>query len=613
MPPTNLLIKIFESSQVISSRISLTLLACLLFSVEVNGIESKRWPGFLFQGSHNEQVREIRFAENARAIVLAPSPDRIEPDRPILLVIFATPNGNTAEQTLGCQFSEGMDWHFDIQHVAAQWRHFSSLESKQTVVLACVQANNLSWPSWKGQRTDGPKIIRRIVDSLAASLPAEQVRIVLTGHSGGGSFLFGYVDAAEVIPPQIERIAFLDANYGYDVDQHHGDKLYRWLNSDPSHHLCVLAYDDRDIELNGKKVVGPTGGTYRATQRMLDDLKTRITIEEGVKGEFKKYEGHDDQFIAFVHPNPKNQILHTRLVGEMNGLLTALTIGTTYHGKWGELAPPRAYGDWIEPEPLEPASWQGVAPALQPRRAHAPSGTSLMKSLIEVPPIERESTLAKEILQGNLPGWGRKFTNVSAKIHTGTGEVHRIVYRVSPDYLAIGGNEDFVRVPLTPYAAQHLADMMGCVLPTRKMVDDIHKAALLKLAPQPLTLERESLATFSQHNQLIQDQLKSNDAGKLISGIKKDVVVTNELLERPSHVAIYGWHQLDGKPIQPLTTIHIDSYVDYSHGIRLVDQWAVVDGSPMRIEEVLRDMTLCSLLSDEGPLLQSTYQSLKMK
>ena len=38
------------------------------------------------------------------------------------LVLYATPNGNTIEQTLGCATAPGRDWHFDTQHVAAQVR-----------------------------------------------------------------------------------------------------------------------------------------------------------------------------------------------------------------------------------------------------------------------------------------------------------------------------------------------------------------------------------------------------------------------------------------------------------------------------------------------------------
>ncbi|TWU28048.1 hemophore-related protein [Bythopirellula polymerisocia] len=588
-------------------------LACLLLLTEVSGAEANLWPGFVAQGFHQEQVREIRFAEDARAIVMAPAPDRVDPNQPILLIIYATPNGNTAEQTLGCQLTEGMDWHFDIQHVAAQWRQFATLEQDRTVVLACVQANALSWPSWKSQRIKGPQIIREIVEALAVSLPSKEVDIVLTGHSGGGSFLFGYLDSVEQVPQQVERIAFLDANYSFDADQQHGKKLIYWLESDPSHHLIVLAYDDREIEFNGKKVVGPTGGTFRATQKIVDDFKTQIPIDESVQGAFKKYVGLDGRFVSLVHPNPENKILHTRLVGEMNGLLAALTIGTPLRGAWSELAPTRTYTEWIESSPLQPAALHGVAPAVQSRRADAPEGTTVVESLIDASPSQREAALVKVILQGNIPEWWRDFQKISAEIQTESGDVHRIVYRVSPDYLAVGGNEDFVRLPLTPYTAQHLADMLGCVLPTRKMVDDIYNAATVKLAPQPLTANRETLSTFNHHNQLIQGQLDNRVSGPLLAGIKKDVVVSNELADRPGHVAIYGWHQLDGKPIQPLTTIHVDWYVDYSHGIRLVDQWAEVDGKPMLIEDVLRDETLCRLLSDEGTVLQAKYELPKME
>src|SRR5262245_23647564 len=38
------------------------------------------------------------------------------------LIIFATPNGNTIEQTLGAKMTEALDWHYDIQHIAAQTR-----------------------------------------------------------------------------------------------------------------------------------------------------------------------------------------------------------------------------------------------------------------------------------------------------------------------------------------------------------------------------------------------------------------------------------------------------------------------------------------------------------
>lgn len=570
--------------------------------------EPDLWPGFTANSYDNEQVREIRFAEDARAIVLAPAADDFDPDRPTLLVIYATPNGNTVEQTLGCRLTDGLDWHFDIQHAAAQWRTFRALENDRNTVLACVQANNRSWPTWKGQRPLGPQIIRLIVDSLAASLPDENVRIMLTGHSGGGSFLFGYLDAAEKIPDRVERIAFLDANYGYDDSQRHGEKLLAWLDADKSHHFIVLAYDDRNIELNGKKVVSETGGTYRATHRMLDFLNNWISLDKDRQGDFERYKGVAGRLVTLLHPNPDNIILHTRLVGEMNGLLEVLTIGTRHYGKWGSLTNDRAYTKAIQAQPFTVDPSPGAAPYLQARRPGALGGSSICNALLESSPPEREATILHEVLHGNVPDFWRSFVEIPVEWETAAGQKQRLIYRVAPDYLSVGSDEDFVRIPLTPYIAQQLADMVGCVLPTRKMVNDVYRAAPVKLAPQPLTEAREALATFVEHNGLIQQQWQSPQLGHLVAGIKKDVVLTNLLLEKPGHVAIYGWHKRDGQPIQPLTTVHVDWYVDYSHGIRFVDQWAILNDEPVRVSDLLSDPDRCAALSDEGPLECVSYR-----
>jgi hypothetical protein len=87
----------------------------------------------------------------------------------------------------------------------------------------------------------------------------------------------------------------------------------------------------------------------------------------------------------------------------------------------------------------------------------------------------------------------------------------------------------------------------------------------------------------------------------LIAGIKKDVVITGMLTRnsKSDRVAIYGWQKLDGKPIQPLYTGHVNWYVDYSHGIRLVYRTIYVDKKPMDYIDVLKDKTLRKLLCDE--------------
>ena len=88
--------------------------------------------------------------------VVANAPMTFDPRRPTRLVIFATPNGNTIEQTLGCTKAEGIDWHFDIQHIAAQVRKLREQSPRENIVLAVTETEELSWPAWKRKYKDGP-------------------------------------------------------------------------------------------------------------------------------------------------------------------------------------------------------------------------------------------------------------------------------------------------------------------------------------------------------------------------------------------------------------------------------------------------------------------------
>lgn len=538
--------------------------------------------GFRRGAWFDEQVREEWITEGVR--VLANAPAALDPTKPTRLVIYATPNGNTIEQTLGCGPADGLDWHFDIQHVAAQARRLREVSPGENVVLAVVEADGLSWPAWKKKYKDGPARVAQVVDTLRGWFPGSP-RVSLTGHSGGGGFLFGFLDATDAVPDWVERIVFLDANYSYSDADKHGDKLLAWLNGDRGRRLTVIAYDDRNIMLNGKLVVGPDGGTFRATERMRTRFTKDVPLTESKTGEFTTYSGLDGRLAVHVHPNPKNRILHTALVGEMNGLLRGLTDGN----EWGTFGGPRAYAKWVQP-----------APGIPPRPADAMGGAAFMAKVAKLPAAEREEAIAVELCRGNVPDFLRTLhpITVRAKNHTAT-------FEVMPDYLAVGSDADFVRVPMTPMTAARVADAFGCALPTRKIVDEVYKAAMVKLEPRPLTEAREAVETFVQHHTIIERQRAGNTG--LVAGIKKDVVVTNRLAEKPHKVAIYGWHKLDGAPIQPLTIVHRDTYVDYSHGVRLMRRAVTVDGKPRDVRHVLYAADLHSLLSDEGPIIRPAY------
>jgi hypothetical protein len=163
----------------------------------------------------------------------------------------------------------------------------------------------------------------------------------------------------------------------------------------------------------------------------------------------------------------------------------------------------------------------------------------------------------------------------------------------------IGNNKDWARIPLTPMAAQKIADSLHCFLPTTKMVEEIYTQSKVQLEPIPMYAFRDSTITMWQHHLMI-EALRKRKRG-LISGIKKDVVLSNKIIEqgKTNRVAIYGWHQLNGTPIQPLYAGHINSYVDYSHGIRLVMDKIKVNGKWVHYTSILRDPLLRKLLTNE--------------
>lgn len=215
----------------------------------------------------------------------------------------------------------------------------------------------------------------------------------------------------------------------------------------------------------------------------------------------------------------------------------------------------------------------------------------------------REEAVLGELLKGNIPEFLRTFQPIQVEL-THAGATIKATYWVAPDYLSIGSNEDFLRMPMTPMTAQKVCDKFGFNMPTRKMVNDIYRQAKVKLSPSPMPASSQmvSIDYYTRHQSTVQAQLGGQHRGELIAGHKKDIVNTPQLLARPYQVAIYGWHRSESSPIQPLSLVHINTYADYSHGVRLVQGTMLVDGKPMAVKDVLRDPVLSALLSDEGAL-----------
>jgi hypothetical protein len=231
------------------------------------------------------------------------------------------------------------------------------------------------------------------------------------------------------------------------------------------------------------------------------------------------------------------------------------------------------------------------------------TGSQFVRYVSKMDPRDRERAILDEISKGNLPDFLRKL--VPVKLRAAGKDLVATIF-VTPDYLAIGSDSDFLRIPMNLHTAVTVAELFGCVLPTRKMVDAIYLQSRYHLEPQPLPAGPQMRSTdyYWTHNEMIDDQTHAIGAqlGELVSGDKKDVVMSNRLTEHLGRIAIYGWHRAAGQPIQPLSTVHGANYADYSHGIRLVSEWAMIDGKLRLVRDILHDPSTAAILSDEGPI-----------
>lgn len=147
-----------------------------------------------------------------------------------------------------------------------------------------------------------------------------------------------------------------------------------------------------------------------------------------------------------------------------------------------------------------------------------------------------------------------------------------VIWQVAPVYVA-----PVARVDLGPLLAEY-----DCELPTPGLVDAIWRAADLRLNPYelvrtPSTWQNMASAdAFADQRERIEHAVFAR-AFTLLAGSHKDFVRTED-----GRTDLYGWHTLQGVPIQPPKTGHNAMYLDYSQGARLVrrvGQLVTQDGS----------------------------------
>ncbi|HAP35509.1 MAG TPA: hypothetical protein DCQ28_06040, partial [Bacteroidetes bacterium] len=568
-------------------------------------------PGFSVSPYFNEQVKTFVYTPEVRIHINAPAIDQFNPANPTALSFFSLPNGNTIEMTIGKKLKTGDDWHYDIQHIGAQTRFIRSKIKDTNFVTIYLEANAssvpLSWPTWRSKYANNAALIKGIVDSIKNIFTGYNPFIVFSSHSGGGGFTFSYFNAVTIIPDNVKRITFLDATYNYDNT--YGVKIKDWLLASPDHHLSVLAYNDSIALYNGAPIVSATGGTWYRTRQMVSYLSGFMTFTTTENSTFITHTALDGRVKIILKHNPTQAILHTVQV-ELNGYIQTMLSGTPLEGIGYSYYGSRAYTSLVQTGTVLPKPVQIPA-----RPAGSMTGSQFMTSIANMSFTYRENAIYAELAKGNVPDFMRTLIKLQSTLSDNDGISHTVIYEVMPDYLCVGSNDDFCRVPMGPVTAQKLANLFGAIMPTAKMVDDIYSKAGIKVAPvtyAPVGNENEQVAKFILHNTAIENQRVSSGLplGTLMGGTKKDVVISNKIVDptRPGYVVIYGWHQLNGVAIQPLTNIHSGSYVDYSHGVRLMNVEILVDSVTMNVKQMLTDTKWYKVLSNEtGAMTQPSY------
>lgn len=238
--------------------------------------------------------------------------------------------------------------------------------------------------------------------------------------------------------------------------------------------------------------------------------------------------------------------------------------------------------------------------------------TTLLKELPDEPGEARERMIRDFILRGDVPDYVQVWMPVPVRFGKLIGEFY-----CTPDFLSIGTDEDFVRVRINGATAECVGDVVGALLPTEKMVNDIYSAAN-RLVAQPWGAPYDHSMMLTSRWQ-VQDARSNEQAhargfqpGELWAGHMKNVVIGGGLEEyKGERIGIYGWFRKDGTAIQGPQAqwrAHEWTYADYSQCIRLVHKDMLLGDTVVSVESVLQNPELALLLSNEGALKHCSYR-----
>ncbi|MEJ8836853.1 M15 family metallopeptidase [Ramlibacter sp. AN1133] len=472
-------------------------------------------------------------------------------------------------------------------------------------------------------------------------------RLVLTCHSGGGAALSKLLATLKDYGRLLHGCQYFDATYGgADILTAPGGWLAKAMDRDATA-LAKLSGEEarqRYMQNDGShlRMVFIDGtGTAPAAIATEAFMRDRLGTPEDVRALLHRH--YRAQKVA----DPK-KVYHGRVPPVCGGRLLA-DAGNDLSPDARDLpaasARAHSYEAWdedvVEAEGAQAQDWDAEAQDVtmpekrMERPAGAPTGSAFIASLGDRKGVERENRIFEQLQGGNVPPSLLVFHTVRSSGKARSGASHEFEYYVTPDVLSIGTESDAVRIPMDPVTAQRVADAFDCLLPTARMVEQIYQAAPTKLAfipgnyaGTPRAHLQDASSEYLGHSRKIDAQLRRPPT-ILTAGHKKEIVISNGYVKQRRNkttgeskpapmLAFYGAFTAAGVPIQaprnngePMrgwpSFAHEPSFVDYSHGVRLVWPTMKVDGAARRVADVLKDPDLCTLIAAEGPIPTPRY------
>lgn len=236
-----------------------------------------------------------------------------------------------------------------------------------------------------------------------------------------------------------------------------------------------------------------------------------------------------------------------------------------------------------------------------PERSAQFSGSDLAEMMRGLEGQAREDFILEQVRNGCVPDFMRVASQI---ILSGAGGVVGSL-EVCPDYLCLGTDEDYIYAQCSIVTAQKVADEIGAMLPTKKIVDEIWKQAHGKIDIVTQTPDKTMVTSpvfLKQSRDVIAKRaLLGAPLGALMDGGFKNYILVPGLAARPGQTCIYGFHRLNGKPVQdPNLSAHDRDYVDYSQCPRFISLEMFVGDDLLNVADVLAHALLHVLVTSEG-------------